>query len=79
MLARPAGFENFWLWSIGGSGSLLPMSALPPEADTNRKGRLVRWGSKSDLTDPKYDFRYSLESGPKSDIAPSPFRADSVL
>jgi hypothetical protein len=21
--ARPAGFENFWLWSIGGSGSLL--------------------------------------------------------
>jgi len=21
--ARPAEFENFWLWSIGGSGSLL--------------------------------------------------------
>jgi hypothetical protein len=37
--ARPAGFENFWLWSIGGSGSLLRHVRSTPEADTNRKGR----------------------------------------
>jgi hypothetical protein len=32
--ARPAGFENFRLWSIGGSGGLLRMSRLPPRKQT---------------------------------------------
>jgi integrase len=39
--ARPALFENFWLWSVGGSGSLLRHVRFNPEADTNRKGRHV--------------------------------------
>src|SRR5260221_13821474 len=38
----------------------------------------VRVGSSTDLTAPKFDFRSSPESGLKSDIAPCPFRADSV-
>src|SRR5258705_5763134 len=35
-------------------------------------------GSSTDLTAPNFDFRSSPESGLKSDIAPCPFRADSV-
>jgi len=37
----------------------------------------VSHGSKADLTGPKSDFRFTLESGLKSDIAPCPFRAMS--
>src|SRR4029077_3183389 len=37
--ARPAGFENFGLSLIGGSGGLLRHVRSTPEADTNRKGR----------------------------------------
>jgi hypothetical protein len=47
--ARPAGFENFRLWSIGESAVYFAMSGLPPEADTNRKGRHVRWVPKSEV------------------------------
>src|SRR6266446_2537677 len=35
-------------------------------------------GSKAALTAPKTDFRYTPESGLKTDIAPCPFRADIV-
>jgi hypothetical protein len=38
----------------------------------------VRNGSKAALTAPKSNFRFAPESGLKSDIAPCPFRADSV-
>src|ERR1700692_4267537 len=31
--ARPAGFENFWLWSIGGSGSLLRYVRSAPQSE----------------------------------------------
>ena len=37
----------------------------------------VSHGSKADLTGPKSDFRFTLESGLKSDIAPCPFRANN--
>jgi hypothetical protein len=47
--ARRARFENFRLWSIGGSGGLLPMPGLPPEADIKRKGRHVRWAANRRL------------------------------
>jgi hypothetical protein len=47
--ARPAGFENFRLWLIGGSAVYFAMSGLPPEADTNRKGRHVRWVPKPEV------------------------------
>jgi hypothetical protein len=39
----------------------------------------VRVGSKAALTAPKSDFRYALESGRNSDIAPCPFGATSGL
>jgi hypothetical protein len=35
----------------------------------------VRIGSSTDLTAPKSDFRFTPESGLKSDIGPCPFRA----
>ena len=35
----------------------------------------VAFGSKADLTGPKSDFRFTFESGLKSDIPPCPFRA----
>ena len=38
----------------------------------------VRVGSKADLTAPKSDFRFTTQSGLRTDIAPCPFRADSV-
>jgi hypothetical protein len=38
----------------------------------------VSCGSKADLTGPKSDFRFTPESGLKSDISPCPFRADIV-
>jgi len=41
--ARPAGFENFRLRSIGEVAVYFAMSGLPPEADSKRKGRHVRW------------------------------------
>jgi hypothetical protein len=37
----------------------------------------VRSGSKADLTAPKSDFRYTPESGLKTDIAPCPKSANS--
>jgi hypothetical protein len=37
----------------------------------------VRFGSKADLTAPKSDFRFTPESGLKSDIAPFPLCAIS--
>jgi hypothetical protein len=40
--------------------------------------RYVRLGSKADLTTPKSDFRYTPESGLKTDIAPCPKSADTV-
>jgi len=47
--ARRAGFENFRLWSIGGSGGLLRHVRSPPEADIKRKGRHVRWAANRRL------------------------------
>jgi hypothetical protein len=38
----------------------------------------VSLGSKADLTAPKSDFRFTPESGLKSDITPFPFSADIV-
>jgi hypothetical protein len=38
----------------------------------------VSVGSKADLTAPKSDFRFTPESGLKSDIAPCPKSADIV-
>jgi hypothetical protein len=35
-----------------------------------------RFGSSTDLTAPKFDFRFPPESGLKSDIAPRLFRAN---
>src|SRR5260370_1506785 len=35
------------------------------------------YGSSTDLTAPKFDFRFTPESGLKSDIGPCPFRAMS--
>jgi hypothetical protein len=37
------------------------MSGLPPQADTNRKGRHVRWGQKRHL-----DGRLAVRSNPTS-------------
>src|SRR5258705_10591887 len=37
----------------------------------------VSFGSSTDLTAPKFDFRSSTESGLKSDIGPCPVRATS--
>jgi len=45
------------------------------DASTSDLGRYVSYGSKAVLTGPKADFRYSLESGLKTDIAPCPFGA----
>jgi hypothetical protein len=36
------------------------------------------YAPKADLTAPKSDFRFTPESGLKSDIAPCPFGADFV-
>ena len=36
--ARPAGFENFWLWSIGGSGSLLRHVRSTPRSRHQSEG-----------------------------------------
>src|SRR6266852_901709 len=47
--ARRAGFENFRLWSIGGSGGLLRHVRSAPEADIKRKGRHVRWAANRRL------------------------------
>src|ERR1700737_1252898 len=41
-------------------------------------GVFTQPGSKADLTAPKSDFRFTRESGLKSDISPCPFRADCV-
>src|SRR5260370_23728959 len=38
-----------------------------------------RFGSSTDLTAPKFDFRFTPESGLKSDIGPCPFRANKRL
>jgi hypothetical protein len=39
---------------------------------------MSQMGSSTDLATPKFDFRSSPKSGLKSDIAPCPFRADTV-
>lgn len=44
------------------------MSGLPPEADTNRKGRHVRWGSKTEVGRRNRDFRIAPESRHQADI-----------
>jgi hypothetical protein len=41
----------------------------------NSKPRMSQLGSKADLTAPKSDFRFTPESGLKTDIAPCPFGA----
>ena len=43
--ARPAGFENFRLWSIGGSGGLLRPCPVYPRKQTKRKGRQCPLGA----------------------------------
>jgi hypothetical protein len=39
------------------------------------EGHDFRCGSSTDLTAPKFDFRFTPETGLKSDITPCPFRA----
>jgi hypothetical protein len=41
--------------------------------------RDVSVGSKTEVTAPKSDFRFTPESGLKTDIAPCPFGADFVV
>ena len=68
---------------ISGYGQLaevaiyFPCPVYPPEADTNRKGRHVRWGSKAALTPRKSDFRVAPESGLRANITPLPFGANT--
>src|SRR6266404_4441749 len=44
-----------------------------------RKNVFTQPGSSTDLTAPKFDFRFTPESGLKSDIGPRPVRATSGL
>src|SRR5260370_27508712 len=55
------------------------MSGLPPEADTNRKGRHVRWGSKAVLPVLQCDFRFTPVSGPRPAAAACPATANYRL
>jgi len=45
------------------------MSGLPPEADTNRKGRHVRWGSIATRTGCRRHVRFRPDSDRTADIA----------
>ena len=51
---------------------------LAPTADILPSSTQVRDGSKADLTAPKSNFRFTPESGLKSDIAARPVCADFV-
>jgi hypothetical protein len=49
------------------------------QSSRNSISRRSRSGSSTDLTAPKFDFRFTPESGLKSDISPCPFRANNGL
>jgi hypothetical protein len=51
---------------------------LNPVRYCNMKWGDVADGSKGDLTAPESDFRFAPESGPKSDMAGGPFRANGL-
>ena len=61
------------LWSVALTATVSDFWASDSSATPGKTN--VRIGSSTDLTAPKSDFRFTPESGLKSDIGPCPFRA----
>src|SRR6266404_1573253 len=64
-------------WGCDGQSDSRSVSAESVQINTDRRlsatAKDVRSGSTTDLTALKFDFRFTPESGLKSDISPCPF------